>query len=141
MRIFQQDDANLIKDGYQGLYDSDSEEYWQSCTVVAKIYETKDGEPVDKDMNRAYWNGKGPNGATTTVQTGFRVWKKASESKWNSAADAEKVEYNLYDFGIEKPAEPEKEKQTEEQIENIEDGAAGSLSTIAATIIALSLIF
>ena len=56
-------------------------------------------------MNKKYWMAK--EGVPVTVHTGFRVWKNNEKDEYLDAADAEPVQYSLYDFGLEKPIEPE----------------------------------
>ena len=62
------------------------------------MYETLDGKPTEKDLNKKYWVAK--DGKPATISSGFRVWAKSSETKYKAAADADTIQFEMFDFGI-----------------------------------------
>ena len=57
MQWWVKDEENLVPKNYLWEYDDDEVSY-QTCTAVAKLYSTKNGEPEDEDnenLNKKYF--------------------------------------------------------------------------------------
>ena len=89
------------------------------------MYETKGGEPVDEDLNARYWTAK--EGTAAQIESGFRTWSNASSTSVEKAAHTAAVSYSLFDFGIEKPAEPEEEEEEEDRVSEVSNDELDSL--------------
>ena len=96
MEWWRQDEDNII----EGAYTSEffEREAFQTCTAIAPLYATKNGEPLDDDVNKKYEQAL--EGSDVTFSTGFRVWDEALDVKYEDAADATETIYNLQNFGI-----------------------------------------
>ena len=96
-QFFVKDNANE-RETYKS---SDDDNPTQKCAASALIWSATGGVADDEDVNTKYWEAK--EGASMTIQTGFRVWKSGSSAEAYRQADAAVVEYTLFDFGINQP--------------------------------------
>ena len=108
----------------------------QACGAYAIIYATKDGEPVDQDLNDTYWKIR--DIGTIKIQSGFRVWDE--DEDLTGEGDAPELAYTLTDFSeIQKP-KPEVIVPDDLDEEEEEDTSAAALATAAATALAAFLL-
>ena len=107
---FEQDSGIAPGGGYSSQYKK-KKEYYQSCSAIAKMFETKGGEAVDENLNSRYWTAQ--EGLAASIESGFRTWSNGSSSTVEKAAHTAAISYSLFDFGIEKP--------TETEIETVDD--------------------
>ena len=73
MQWFKEDTESIIERNYESFLKNAGLESYQYCTVVALLYETINGKPVDDSVNIKYWQAR--EGKPVTVETGFRVFK------------------------------------------------------------------
>ena len=73
LQWFRKDTESLIDRNYDSLIKNALQESYQYCTAIAPLYETINGEAVDKTTNRKYWQAR--EGNPVSVETGFRVFK------------------------------------------------------------------
>ena len=115
---FEQDSGIAPGGGYTSKYKK-KKEYYQSCSAIAKMFETKGGEAVDENLNSRYWTAQ--EGLAASIESGFRTWSDASSSSVEKGAHTAAISYSLFDFGIEKPAETEAEDDEEGDEEGDEE--------------------
>lgn len=101
---FEQDSGIAPGGGYASKYKK-KKEYYQSCSAIAKMFETKGGVAVDENLNSRYWTAV--EGQAASIESGFRTWSNGSSTTVEKGAHTAAISYSLFDFGIEKPAETE----------------------------------
>ena len=108
----------------------------QACGAYAIIYATKDGEPVDEDLNDTYWKIR--DIGSIKIQSGFRVWD--DDEDLMHSGDAPELTYTLTDFHDIKKPKPEVIVPDDLDEEEEDDSGAAALATAAATALAAFLL-
>ena len=102
---FKIDEENIIGKNYLsetlGRYSGS----YQSCAAIALMYETKNGEAVNSDMNSKYYNAR--EGRPVNISTGFRLYDSKNDDEYELGGDAAPIWFSLWDFGIKKPEQAE----------------------------------
>ena len=80
LQWFKEDTDSIIERNYESFMKNALLESYQYCTAVALLYETINGEPIDANVNRKYWQAR--EGKPVTVETGFRVFKDKKADKY-----------------------------------------------------------